>query len=195
MFKQMARAGALVALTMGVISCEDDVVARPKVAAGDTKVPMGPMTVKALEGKEFTFASGIQNAMGLTGKPLKVKFTGTTGATPTTTFTVTGMGGGTAAATTRFGSCTFTITTSNITGVSVGETITVNPCQYIVATGGVQATGNATTVQILLQLGITPSAANQASVSIDPNTGVVTVNNVNTGVSVTLTVATGSTGE
>jgi hypothetical protein len=76
----------------------------------------------------------------------------------------------------------------------VGQQITVNTCQYIVSTGGVQATGNATTVQILLQLGLTPSAVNQASVSIDPTTGVVTVNNVSTGVAVTLVVSTGTSG-
>lgn len=89
-----------------------------------------------------------------------------------------------------FASCIFTVTSSNLPGVQVGNQITVNPCQYVVATGGVQATGQATTVQILLKLGIVPSAANQASVAINPTPGIVTVNNVNTGISVKLQVTT-----
>jgi len=56
----------------------------------------------------------------------------------------------------------------------------------------VQATGRATVVQILLQLGLVPSRANQANVAIDPTTGTVTVNNVNTGLTVTLHALTGT---
>ncbi|HEV8585275.1 MAG TPA: hypothetical protein VGT02_09935 [Methylomirabilota bacterium] len=92
-----------------------------------------------------------------------------------------------------FASCRFTIVSSNIAGLYVGQQITVNPCQYVVSTGTVQATGQATTVQILLQLGQVPSAANQAAVAINPNTGVVTYSNVTTGQAVTLTVSTNGT--
>lgn len=60
-------------------------------------------------------------------------------------------------------------------GPQVGQRITVNPCSL--GPAGIRTVGQATTVQILLQLGMVPSAANQAAVSINP-TGVVTVNNV-----------------
>lgn len=76
----------------------------------------------------------------------------------------------------------------------MGNTITVNPCQYTVQTGGVAATGKATKVQILLKIGAVPSAPNQATVSINATTGVVTITNVTlpAGVgSVTLTPVTG----
>jgi hypothetical protein len=164
----------------------------PKVAASSTTVPVNATTVRALENQPFVMPTGAFAGTALAGQTTTVRFTNTATATPTGTITT--ASGGTATGNTTFGSCIFTITSSNIPGVTVGQTITVNPCQYVVATGGVQATGNATTVQILLQLGIVPSAANQASVAIDPNTGVVTVNNVNTGVSVTLVVSTGTSG-
>lgn len=162
------------------------------VASTNVVVPVTAATVQALEGKSFALPAGaFANVPALATQPVTVTFTGTTTAAPTGTLVAAN---GTATGTTTFGSCIFTITTSTIPGVTVGQQITVNPCQYNVSTGGVQATGQATTVQILLQLGIIPSAANQASVSIDPTTGVVTVNNVNTGVNVTLVIATGAAG-
>jgi len=171
----------------------------PTVAANDSTVPANANTLKAVEGQTFTFASGAALAPALAGQTTALTFTNTASATPTATFSapsVTGTDGQPARATgtTTFGSCIFTMTSTNIAGTSVGQQITVNPCSFNVKTKGLQATGQATTVQILLQLGITPSAANQASVSINPDTGVVTVNNVSTGVSVTLVVATGATG-
>lgn len=162
------------------------------VASTNVVVPVTAATVQAIENLPFALPAGaFANVPALATQATTVRITGTTTATPTGTITAAN---GTATGTTTFGSCIFTITTSTIPGVTVGEQITVNPCQYVVSTGGVQATGNATTVQILLQLGITPSAANQASVSIDPNTGVVIVNNVNTGTNVTLVISTGAAG-
>ena len=197
---------ALVGVLGGVLtfsgcgSGSDEPAPAPKVAANDTTVIASANTLKAVEGQTFTFPSGAALAPALAGQTTTLTFTNTASATPTATFSASSVVGtnpllpASATGTTAFGSCLFTITSSNIPGVSVTDVITVNPCQYIVSTGGVQATGNATTVQILLQLGIIPSAANQASVSINPDTGVVTVNNVSTGVSVTLVVATGATG-
>jgi hypothetical protein len=163
-----------------------------QVAATNTTVPINSNTVKAIDGQTFTLPAGaFSGVAALASQSTSVRFTNTSAATPTATITAAN---GTATGNTTFGSCIFTITTSTIPGVTVGQQITVNPCQYNVQTQGVQATGQATTVNILLQLGIVPSAANQASVSIDPTTGVVTVNNVSTGVAVTLVVSTGSTG-
>ena len=76
-------------------------------------------------------------------------------------------------------SCIFTVTSSTFpagTGPQVGDRITVNPCQYG-STTGIAAAGQATTVQILLQLGATPSVANQATVAIEA-AGTVTLTNV-----------------
>ena len=195
--KTAFRLTAIVGMLAGILTIvgcngSDGIEAPPKVAASNTTVPVTAATVQALEGLTFSLpAQAFAAVPALATQAVTVKFTGTTTAAPTGTIVAAN---GTATGTTTFGSCIFTITSSNIPGVTAGQQITVNPCQYVVSTGGVQATGNATTVQILLQLGVIPSAANQASVSIDPVTGIVTVNNVSTGVSVTLVVSTGASG-
>ncbi|MDD5334849.1 MAG: hypothetical protein PHS32_14035 [Rhodoferax sp.] len=152
----------------------------PQVAAADTVVPVTAATVKAAEAVPFSVPAGAFPASvpALATVATTVKFTNTTSATPTATITAPG---GTVTGITTFGSCIFTVTASTLAGVTVGQVITVHPCQINVETGGVQATGQATTVHILLQLGQIPSAPAQASVSIDPTTGVVTVNGVNGG--------------
>ena len=184
----VAVAAACAALIV-LAQCKESPTAPAKVATADVAVPLKTTFVPALEGQAFTFPNGgAALSPVLANQTFSLTFSNTSATTPTATVVVTG--GGQFVASTTFGSCIFTITTSTIPGVTVGSQITVNPCQVNVRTGGVQATGQATTVQILLQLGITPSAANQASVSIDPNTGIVTVNNVNTGQTVTLTIAT-----
>ena len=163
-----------------------------QVAATNTTVPVNTTTVRALEGATFSLPAGaFTGAPALATQATTVRFTNTTAATPTATITATN---GTATGNTTFGSCIFTVTSSTIPGVTVNQQITVNPCQYNVQTSGIVANGQATTVNILLQLGVVPSAANQATVSIDQATGVVTVNNVNTGVNVTLQVSTGAAG-
>lgn len=192
--------GVIVAgLAFGAVACNKTTAPQPKVAAGNAQIPMSTTTVRAVEGVTFTFANGgAALTPALANQTITLTMSNTSSATPTTTVVAPNLVGtngqpGRFTANTTFGSCIFTITSvTGIPGLTVGQNITVNVCQVIAQTGGVQATGNATTVQILLQLGLTPSAANQASVSIDPATGVVTVNNVNTGVSVTLTVQTGT---
>lgn len=161
-----------------------------KVAAQNLVTNVSSTVVPALEATPFTFPNG-GGALSpaLNGQTFTLTFSNTSAATPTATVTVAGGGGFTA--TTTFGSCIFRITTSTNPQIVVGSTITVNPCQVNVQTGGIVATGQATTVQILLQLGVVPSAANQAAVSINPTTGVVTVNGVPNVGTVTLTL-TGS---
>jgi len=187
-FRLMAIVGVLAGM-LTILGCpsEDEEVL---VAGSNTVIPANSTTVRAIEGQTFSFPNGVP---ALAGLDQSLATQPVTMAVTPTAFTLTSAGR-TATGTTTFGSCIFTVQTSNIPGVNPGEQITVNPCQVNAQTGGVQATGQATTVQILLQLGVTPSAANQASVSIDSTTGVVTVNNVNTGVSVTLVVATGASG-
>lgn len=162
----------------------------PRVATADTVVAMNSATVKAAEAVAFSVPAGAFPASvpALATVATTVKFTNTTSATPTATITAPG---GTVTGITTFGSCIFTVTASTLAGVTVGQVITVHPCEIDVSTGGVQATGQATTVNILLKLGQTPSAPAQAGVSIDPTTGVVTINGVSGG-TVTLQASTGA---
>lgn len=184
------------------------------VAQSDISVPVAANTAQSLEGLTFAFANGSAITSPASGgcdpacpslatQPITLTFTDTSAAQPTATITapnVVGTDGQPArmSGTTVFGSCTFRVALSTFlpgSGPQVGNTITVNPCQFNVKTGGVQANGQATTVQILLQLGANPSAAQQSTVSINPTTGVVTINNFTlpAGVgSVTLVVVTGA---
>ncbi len=162
-----------------------------KFAQGNVAVPLNKDTVKAIDNQAFTAPSGAFAAVpALATQQTTLRFTNTATAP---IGTIMAANGNTASGPATFGSCIFTIQQSNIPGITVGQTITVNPCEYNVITGGVEATGQPTTVNILLRLGQTSSAAVQTQVSIDPATGIVTVNNVNTGVSVLL-VVTGTTG-
>lgn len=179
MVRRMAVVGVLAGMVT-VLGCADD-AEEVQVAAVDTIVQVTPTTVQALEGIAFAFPVGTFATPALVNQPTTVRFTNTTVAPPTVTITAAN---GTATGTTTFGSCRFTITASTMPGVAVGQQLTASPCQYAVRTSGIAATGRATTVQILLQLGLVPSAPQPAQVAIEPITGVVTVNNVNTGQSV-----------
>ncbi len=161
-----------------------------KFAQGNAIVPLNKDTVKAMDNQVFTVPTGAFSAVpALANQQTTVRFTNTA-TTPIGTITAAN---GTASGPATFSSCIFTIQSSTIPGIAVGQVITVNPCQYNVLTQGLEATGQATVGNILLQLGQTPSAAVPFQVSIAPDTGIVTVNNVNTGVSVVL-VVTGSSG-
>ena len=61
----------------------------------------------------------------------------------------------------------------------------------ITQTEGVVANGQATAVNVAMQLGLTLSATNPAQVSIDMDNGLVTINGVSTGQSVALQVVGG----
>jgi hypothetical protein len=211
--RRMAIAGVLAGMVL-ILGCgggagEEDTT---KVAASDTAASTPTalaQTVKALDSQPFAFSNGSAvsesggcqpDCSSLATQPMTLTFTNTAAPTPTATVTaptVTGTNGQQASFTgaTTFGSCTFVVTASTFragTGPQVGNTITVNPCQVNIKTGGVQANGQATVVQILLHLGLVPSRANQAQVAIDPDTGMVTVNNVSTGLTVTLKALTGT---
>jgi hypothetical protein len=183
----------LVPLCGALLACGggDDPPPSVKVATGSAVVPLQGNTDAVMSGQRFTFAQGVP-ALGLVGSST-VTMTSATSSTTSPTFSITN-GGGAAAGSLSYGSCIFVVISSNIPALVEGESITVSPCQYDVLTGGIVANGQSTAVQVLLQLGITPSAPNQAQVSINPETGVVTVNNFITGRSVTLSVVTGGTG-
>lgn len=189
-----------VAITALVAACGGGGDSAPepvKVAASDLTLTTSAATGAAImtaavppgTSATFNFPTGVPE-LGVTGDTKLVIQTGS-GTSPTQTFSVTSAGG-TYSGDLTYGSCIFTIKASTDPTHPVGTRITVNPCAVVVSTGGIRATGQATTVQILLQLGIVPSARNQALVSIDPATGVVTLNNTSTGASITLNVVTGT---
>lgn len=190
MLRLMTVVGVLVgALTiLGCPGGEEEVEEEGRVFRDNTSINVNTTTIRALEGQTFTFLSAAISPV-LANQQIAVTFTNTAAATPTATVTapnVRGTDGQPASFTgiTTFGSCIFRVTASTFlqgTGPQVGHTITVNPCRYVVQTAGMVANSQATTANILLQLGQTPSAIQQAQVAIDPVTGVVTVNNVNTG--------------
>lgn len=180
---------ALCAAVLAVTECRKSPTAPTKVAAADVTVSLTRTTVAAAEGVTFSFSSGGEVlSPALAGQAFTLTFTNTSSATPTTTVV---SGGHQFVASTAFGSCDFTVQSSTIPGITAGTVITVDPCRVVAKTGGIEATGQATTVQILLKLGLgPPSAPAQAQVTIDPVTGTVTINGVNTGQTVTLTVNT-----
>lgn len=162
-------------------------------ATTDVTIPLSPSngatTATAfLVGKTFNFNAGVP-AFG-TATPTTVTLTGSA-ANPN--FTIT-AGSIQASGTMAYGSCDFTVTTSNETNPSAplypGKTFKVTPCTVTATTTGNAADGTLNTVQTAWFLG-TASAGNTASVAVAPN-GEVRVNGV---LVATITIsATGATG-
>ena len=204
--KTVLRLTAIIGVLAGmltILSCGGGEEERGKVATSDTPINVDSTAIRALEGQTFTFppTAGAVISPQLVNQPITLAFTNTAAATPTATITapnVRGTDGNPARLTgdTTFGSCTFVVRTSTFPvgqGPQVGQTIgPINPCN-VTATGSIQATGQAQTVQILLALGQVPSAPQQAQVAINPD-GSVVINTVNTGQTVVLQVVTGAAG-
>jgi hypothetical protein len=157
-----------------------------EIATHDAAIPIDSRTVQALEGQTFMLSSGATISPELADQPMSLTFTNTAEATPTATVTVPDVQGtdGNPAqftSTVTFGSCTFTVTASNFPsrGPQRGDKFTINPCHYDVATHGIR-TNHGTLVNILVRLGLIPSASQQAAVMIAYD-GEVTVNGVDTG--------------
>ena len=162
-----------------------------EVATHDATIPIDSRTVQALEGQTFMLSSGATISPELADKPMSLTFTDTAEETPTATVTVPDVQGtdGNAAqftSTVTFGSCTFIVTSSNFPprGPQRGDKFTINPCHYDVATHGIR-TNHGTLVNILVRLGLIPSAAAQGTVMIDSD-GEVFVNGHDTGYIVVL---------
>lgn len=112
------------------------------VAATDTTVGItaanGVQVVSALEALALNYTGGVTD-FG-TAAPTTLTIANTNTATPT--FNI-GSGGFVATGDMTFGSCRFKINTSTFPGghpLSVGQTITVDPCQLVADTSG-QTTG------------------------------------------------------
>src|SRR5260221_12681412 len=81
-------------------------------------------------------------------------------------------GGSSASGTLRFGSCIFVVTASTFAAgspLSVGQTVTVNPCNLNVGTAGAVANGGGQTRSVALLLGAASSAG--ASGTLGGNAG------------------------
>ena len=156
------------------------------VVASDAVLPAAPTTTAAVVSTPFVFPSGVA-ALGST-TPTTVTFT-STAASPT--FAIA-SGTGTATGTTTFGSCIFAVTSSTFPAghpLALGQTVTVNPCNFKVGTAGAIANGVAQSRSIALLLGAASSANAAVTVGVNPG-GQLTLNG-NTVGTVTLTPVSG----
>jgi hypothetical protein len=157
-------------------------------------VPVNSNTVQAVVGQQFTIPNGSDFSPGLSAGPATLTFN-----TPST-FTLTPSGGGTATGTVGFGSCSFTVSNSNIPGLPAGTSIpTFTTCNFLVngtaplTTGG--GAGQATILLILGRGNITITASLPSGVTITIALladGTLIINGVNT--SVVPPPTTGATG-
>lgn len=173
---------AVLALTQ----CKKSPAAPTKVAASDLNAAASASTLAAIDGQTFTFpGGGAAFSPVLAGQTVALTFSNTSSATPTATF---GVGSGQFTATTTFGSCIFTVTSSNVSGLTVGQVLTVNPCLINVGLSG--KTIGVVQVPLSVIIGGTRSTPITVAVTVAPN-GTVTLGNKTLG---TVTITTGSGG-
>lgn len=156
------------------------------VASTDAVVPAAAPVVAAVAGVPFTFPSGVP-ALGTTGSTT-IAFSGTAAAPG---FGIS-SGGNTASGTAAFGSCIFAVTSSNFPAghpLSLGQTVTVNPCNLSVNTTGAVANGVATTRSVALLLGAANSAGASVVVAVTAG-GALTLNGASVA-TITLTPVSG----
>jgi len=155
-------------------------------ATSDTTLAANGTTASAVANTKFSFPSGV---LGLgTSAATDVTFTSSSS---TPSFSIS-SGGNTATGTTTFGSCIFTVTSSNFpagSALAQGQTVTVNPCNLSVSTAGKTANGVAVSSSVLLYLGTAKSMGATATVGVSPS-GALTLNG-NVVATITLTPVTG----
>jgi len=174
------------AATLAACGSGDDDVAQ--VAAADTVMAANVQTANAAAGTTFTFPGGVS----------------TLGTTATTTFAFTNTattpafsinsGGQTAAGTTNFGSCIFAITQSTFAAphpLSVGQTVTTNPCNLVAGTKGLVAGGPAANRGLALVLGAAQSNGTEVPMSVGAG-GQLTINSKEVGTITIVAVSGGS---
>lgn len=148
--------------------------------ASNLSVPLTAANAAAVSGKAFSFPGAVP-ALGTTAATT-VTITGST-------FSI-GSGGGTATGNMTYASCIFTVLTSSIPTIAVGQVITVNPCTLNVATQGLKSDLSAQNANATLLLGAVLSGAVTVSVTVSPG-GAVTVGGISVG---SVTLSTGATG-
>jgi hypothetical protein len=160
-------------------------------------VPVNSNTVQAVVGQQFTIPNGSAFSPGLPATPATLTFN-----TPST-FTVTpSSGGGTASGNVDFGSCTFTVTVSNIAGLLPGPIQTFSICNFIVnANAPLELGGASGQATVTLQLGrngtilITATLPTGVTITISLLAdGTLIINGVNTSIIPPPTTGTTGTG-
>jgi hypothetical protein len=168
-FTTPIRVAALALLALAPLACGDDDPATPsRVATDDLLINASSTTISAFTGQTFTLPSG-GGELDPAWAGQSVTATFTAGSTPTATLVV---GGTTIQSRVSFGSCLFTVTSvtgANAAGITVGETITVNPCQKRVRTRGNPANGATRLTDVELIFGAATSTPVRATVIINPN--------------------------
>lgn len=163
--------GSLTALLLYACGGGNDGTPAPtQAAASNTTLPANPTTTAAITAIPFSFAA--VPSFGTTSTTT-VTFTNTATTPAFSIATATG----TATGTTQFGSCIFAVTaiSGTVGTMRIGDTITVNPCNFNVGTSGALANGVATTRAIALLLGAAASANSTVTVGVNPG-GQLTLN-------------------
>src|SRR5687768_2605783 len=140
-------------------------------AGADTTVGLnaanGAQIVKALDNLDLSYANGV-NDFGTNGVATTLTIADTATATPTFNiasgiFAATGEVG--------FGSCKFVVKTSTFPALhplSVGQTITVTPCELVAATSGQAASGVPVESDVKLVLNGAQPEARKLPITITP---------------------------
>jgi hypothetical protein len=147
----------------------------------------GATTTAAVQGVDFTFASGVP-ALSTTGATT-LEFTAPPTGTTTPSFSVADTTG-TATGVVEFGSCIFVVQASTIPSLPVGTRRTVSPCAINVDSSGLPADSEARTRSIALVLGAAASSGTSATVAVNEG-GQLTLNATSVG-TVTVAPVTGS---
>ncbi|MEJ7930617.1 hypothetical protein WG922_11590 [Ramlibacter sp. AN1015] len=132
---QLPLIGGLLALALA--GCGGGGGGSSAVVGNDIKTNANETTTAAFANETFGFASGVA-AFGTSGTATELTFTSGS------SFAVS-AGGKSAAGTTRYGSCIFTIATSTFEPAhplgQVGASIRVDPCEIEIKAGGMAANG------------------------------------------------------
>lgn len=157
------------------------------VATSNAAANVTAATVSAVTGNAFSFSSGVP-AFG-TSAATTVTFTGASA------FSVA-SGANSATGTTSYGSCIFTIVTSNFPAgspLAAGQPpVVITPCQINSQVSGHVPSSTSFSAPTILVLGTTNSSPVNLPTILDPS-GNVIINNTTVG-SVTLGPSTGATG-
>ena len=171
MKKQFGLAVLGAVATAALVSCGGGSSTSLAVAQ-DTALPASATTAAAVANTPFSFPNGV-SALGTTGTTT-VAFTSTS---TTPAFNIS-SGGNTATGVTSFGSCIFAITSSSFPAghaLSLGQTVTVNPCTLNVNTAGALANGVATSRNVAMVLGAAASANSSVTLGVSAS-GALTLN-------------------
>jgi len=180
---------ALGVLALALAACGKETTAPVKIATQNVTTTFNGAVAQALAGRSISIpgAAGLV-APAAPNQNLGLTFGGTSTAVTAagTVTTAAGATTGSFTANVTFGSCIFTITsvTGNL-GLTVGQTIRVNPCSITALTAGVQV-GTTANTNATVTFGNFQSAPIPVTVQVSEN-GTVTVNNQNVG-----TVSTGN---